>query len=189
MLSINKTKKGQGIGGTFNGPSIKDVLDDTMLNKLEAILPPSEVIDVAINYLRNLREVHRICLAKEIDFDYQLILDDYERNFDYLYDNFGLNMTMKVHVIVHHFSQYFALTNKTMRETNGEFVETLHSSLRIHEESHGYKVVRKLGTPNHLKKAKRSLVSFNSTRAGFSPARDLTLRRKSSPRPPSSPLC
>jgi hypothetical protein len=85
--------------------------------------------------------------------------------------------------------KYFALTNKTMRETNGEFVETLHISLRIHEESHGYKLVRKLGTPNHLKKAKRSLVSFNSTRAGFSPARDLTLRRKSSPRPPSSPIC
>ena len=70
-----------------------------------------------------------------------------------------------------------------MRETNGEFVETLHSSLRIHEESHGFKVVRKMGTPSHLQKAKRSLVSFNSTRAGFSPARDLTLRRKSSPHP------
>ena len=159
-----------------------------MLNKLEATLPPSEVIDIVINYFRNLREIHKVCLEKELDYDYQLILDENERNFDYLYDNFGLNETMKVHVIKDHFSQYFELTNKTMRDTNGEFVETLHSSLRIHEESHGYKVVRKLGTPNHLKKAKRSLVSFNSTRAGFSPARDLTLRRKSSPRPPSNPL-
>ena len=75
-----------------------------------------------------------------------------------------------------------------MRETNGEFVETLHSSLRIHEESHGFKVVKKLGTPTHLKKAKRSLMSLKSTKAGFSPARDLTLRRQSSPHPPSSPL-
>ena len=132
-----------------------------MLNKLEAILPPS--CDVAINYLRNLREIHRVCLEKQIDPDYQLIIDDFERNFDFLYDNFELNMTMKVHVILHHFSQYFALTNTTMRETNGEFVETQHSSLRIHEESHGFKVVRKLGTPSHLQKAKRSLVSFNST--------------------------
>ena len=103
-----------------------------------------------------------------------------------MYDNFGLNMTMKVHVILHHFSQYFALTNTTMRETNGEFVETLHSSLRIHEESHGFKVIRKLGTPSHLQKAKRSLVPFNSTRAGFLPAKDLTLRRKSSPHPASN---
>ena len=33
----------------------------------------------------------------------------------------------------------------TMRDTNGEFVETLHSTLRLHEEHHGFKVVRKLG--------------------------------------------
>ena len=78
-------------------------------------------------------------------------------------------MTLKVLVILHHFSQYFELTNTTMRDTNGEYVETLQSSLRIHEENHGYKVVRKLGTPTHLQKAKRSLVSFNSKRAGFSP--------------------
>ena len=154
-----------------------------MINKLEAILPPSNDVAVAMNYLRNLREIHRVCLEKSIDPDYQLILNDFERNFDYLYDNIDLNMTLKVHVILHHFSQYFDITNSTMRDTNGEFVETLHSSLRIHEENHGYKVVRKLGTQVHLKKAKNSLTSFNSKRAGFSPAHDLTLRKKSSPRP------
>ena len=63
--------------------------------------------------------------------------------------------------------------------TNGEFVETLHSTLRIHEENHGYKTVRKLGTKSHLKKAHDSLVSFNSLKAGFSPARDLVLRKSS----------
>ena len=63
-----------------------------------------------------------------------------------------------------------------MRNTNGEFVETLHSSLRIHEENHGFKVVRKLGSATHLRKAKQSLVIFNSKKAGFSPPKDLTLR-------------
>ena len=51
-------------------------------------------------------------------------------------------MTLKVLVILHHFSQYFELTNTTMRDTNVEYVETLQSSLHIHEENHGYKVVR-----------------------------------------------
>ena len=177
------TKKGQGIGGTFNGPSIKDILQESMLNKLEAILPSSKDVGVAINYLRNLRELHRVCLENEIDPDYKLILDDFENNFNHLYENIELNMTLKVHVILHHFTQYFELTNSTMKDTNGEFVETLHSSLRIHEEKHGFKIVRKLGTTTHLKKSKSSLVSFNSKRAGFSPAWDLTLRKKSSPRP------
>ena len=120
---------------------------------------------------------------------YQLILNDFERNFDYLYENIELNMTLKVHVILHHISQYFDMTNTTMRDTNGEFVETLHSSLHIHEENHGYKSVRKLGSQTHLKKAKSSLTTFNSKRAGFSPGRDLNSRKKSSPHPSSiSPL-
>ena len=65
-------------------------------------------------------------------------------------------MTLKFHVILHQFTQYFELTNSTMKDTNGEFVETLHSSLRIHEEKHGFKIVRKLGTATHFKKSKNS---------------------------------
>ena len=98
-----------------------------------------------------------MCLEKEIDQDYQLILNDFERNFDYLYENIELNMTLKVLVIL--------------------------------SENHGYKVVRKLGSQTHLKKSKKSLITFNSKRAGFSPASDLTLRKTPSPYPSySSPL-
>ncbi len=74
------------------------------------------------------------------------------------------------------------MTNTTTRDTNGEFVETLHSTLRLHEEHHGFKVVRRLGSKIHLKKALSSHVSHKSLRAGFSPARDLMLRTQS-PRP------
>ena len=66
-----------------------------------------------------------------------------------------------------------------MRDTNGEFVENLHSSLRTHEENHGYKVVRRLGTPSHLKLAHESLVTFNSLKAGHSPAHELMIRKSS----------
>ena len=75
------TKKGQGIRDTFNGPSIKEILEEGMINKLEAILPPSNDVAVAMSYLRNLREIHRVCLEKDIDPDYQLIFDYFERNF------------------------------------------------------------------------------------------------------------
>ena len=88
-------------------------------------------------------------------------------------------MTLKIHVILHHIDQYFQLTNTTMRDTNGEFVENLHSSLRTHEENHGYKVVRRLGTSSHLKLAHESLVTFNSLKAGHSPAHELMLRKSS----------
>ena len=92
---------------------VENLLQESMLNKLEAIFPSSKDVGVAINYLRNLRELHRVCLENEIDPDYKLILDDFENNFNHLYENIELNMTLKVHVILHHFTQYFELTNST----------------------------------------------------------------------------
>ena len=65
--------------------------------------------------------------------------------------------------------------------------ETLHSTLRIDEENHGFKIVRKLGSPAHLKRALSSHVSHNSLRAGFSPARELCLRTPSPHHSNSSP--
>ena len=171
------TKKGQGIGGTFNGPSIKDILKEKNLNHLGSLLPPE--CETAIDYMKNLREIHRICLAKNVDPDSQLILSEYERNFDILYKEKLLNMTLKNHVISHHIQQYFDLTNTTMKDTNGEFVETLHSTLRKHEENHGFKVVRRLGSPSHLKNSLASHVSHNSLRAGFVPSRDFGIRTPS----------
>ena len=78
-----------------------------------------------------------------------------------MYNEQGLNMPLKVHVIIHHFKEFFELTGITMQDINGEYVETLHSSLRVHEETHGYKVKREMGNPVHLNKAKKSLTSFN----------------------------
>ena len=64
-----------------------------------------------------------------------------------------------------------------MKLTNGEFVETCHSSLRQSEERHGFGVKKKLGTPMHMQKSWQSLVLYNSKRAGhITPIR---LRKKS----------
>ena len=47
FYSENKmTKKGQGIGGTFNGPSIKDILKDT-INSIFIILTWSSILSLA----------------------------------------------------------------------------------------------------------------------------------------------
>ena len=58
------------------------------------------------------------------------------------------------------------MTGVTMKDTNEEFVETVHSSLRKYKET-GFKIVRKKGTPQHVTQAKRSQTRYNSRRAGF----------------------
>ena len=74
-----------------------------------------------------------------------------------------------------------SLTGKTMKYTNGEFVETVHSTLRKFEEVHGKKIVRKMGTPIHVQRSLETISTFNSARAGFTPPSLMTIR-KSTPR-------
>ena len=182
----NISKSGQGPGGQLNGPSIKTILKETNLNELESLLP--EEAEHFISYMRSIRELHRICIADELDPDFNLVIQNVQENFDYLYENFGLNMTLKTHVILHHYGFYFSITGKTLKDTNGEYVEALHNTLRIHEDVHRYKVVRKIGTEGHIKKSHKSLSTLNVRMAGFSPSENFTLRRSSPHSPAQSPL-
>ena len=61
---LNKT--GEMPGGKFNGPSIKHILLEDMLIDLENILPTSEIAQDFTNHLRDIRELHKMCVAKEL---------------------------------------------------------------------------------------------------------------------------
>ena len=117
------SKTGEGPGDKINGPYIKFILKDEILNELEQIIPESS--SAFFNYFRSIKHLHMVCTARELH-DYDLILHDFELNFQYLYANFGLNMTLKVHIIVHHYTDYFDLT----RQTNGEFLESCYYFLK-----------------------------------------------------------
>ena len=81
-------------------------------------------------------------------------------------EHINLSMTLNIHVILSHYQYYFEKSGKTFRHTNGEFPEGVHSTLRRHEETHNFKVVKKIGTPNHVRKTKDSLVMYNSKKVG-----------------------
>ena len=137
-----------------------------------------------INYLRSLRNLHQLCVAETLG-DFQSIIFDFKTNFDFLYEEFNLPMTLKIHVIIHHYSEYFQWTGKTMKYTNAEFTETAHSTFKMSERIHKFKVSRQIGTPIHQELALKSLVWHNSKRAGFVSPAEFRLRTSS---PRSSPL-
>ena len=51
---------------------------------------------------KKLHQLHYLCTQNELG-DYQLILHDFRTNFNYLYDEFRLPMTLKIHVIYDHY--------------------------------------------------------------------------------------
>jgi hypothetical protein len=59
------SKSGNGIGGTLNGPFIKDILKETNLTDLMETLP-SEA-SAFVTFLRSIREVHVLCTEDSLD--------------------------------------------------------------------------------------------------------------------------
>ena len=90
-------------------------------------------------------------------------------------------MTLKIHVIYHHYRDYFDWTGKTLKYNNGEFCESTHSTLRKEEGVSNFKVTKAIGTPIHQQKSLQSLVWHNSKKAGQTPSCQMRLRF-SSPR-------
>ena len=135
---------------------------------------------------QNSREVHRVCMAKKLNLlEAENAITNFTNQFYNLFMDYNLSMTLKTHIVIHHYMYYFKETGKTMRLTSGEHTESCHSTLRKSEEQHNFNCKRKLGSPMHQQKSWQSLTLFNSKRAGQ--VTPLRLKKKSSsPSPHSS---
>ena len=124
---LNKT--GEGPGGKFNGPSLKLVLKN--LKNLGDILPIEGF--PFIEYLQCIKEVHNMCIAEVFDDNSEILINEFKCKFEKLYTDFKLPMTLKIHVIVDHYSDYFKETGKNFRTTNGEHHESIHHNIKVFE--------------------------------------------------------
>ena len=172
-------------------PTIKIVFT-TFINCYLAL---SIIIMIMITYrfnqsckFKTIRDLHKTCTAKILDTtETQRVIDSFTNQFYHLFMEYNLSMTLKVHIIIHHYQYFFEKSGKTMKMTNGEFVETCHYSLKQSEDIHGLKVKKKLGTPMHMQKSWQSIVLYNSKRAGHVTPLRLKKKSSSSRTPKTSP--
>ena len=111
-LSLKRSR--QGPGSQFNGPTLKTILQEDSLKMLYSILPVNGY--ALISYFRSLKEVHRICLAQEIDPEYRKIITDFENIFNLMYDTSQLNMTLKIHFVIHHYTDYIEQMESSVKQ-------------------------------------------------------------------------
>ena len=52
-------------------------------------------------HLKNSHDENEYPCDDDLDPDFSLVIQNVQENFDYLYEHFGLNMTLKIHVILH----------------------------------------------------------------------------------------
>ena len=113
--------------------------------------------------------------------------------FENVHQLFGISETLKIHVISHHYSDYFKMTGKTFRETNGEHHEALHHTLKTMERNKNLYMNKNHGGVVHQQKSHQSISIRNVLSAGFTPKAKLRIRKsrassESSNSPRSSPM-
>ena len=145
------------------------MLTEELLIDLQSRLQPVDamVASGVTKYLRSLRELYRICVAKELDSNFVEYIDEYRFRFIALFLEIRLPWTLKQHIILEHLGEYFSDHNITLRATSGEYIESVHSSLRRLEELHGLHTETRIGTKAHQKRLLKSSCLFNFKNEGF----------------------
>ena len=68
-----------------------------------------------------------------------------------------MNMTLKIHVIIHHYADFFNMKKTNMKNTNGDHHEALHHTLK---EQKGF-FIRKKKPRQYNSHAEEPQVYFN----------------------------
>ena len=120
-----------------------------------------------------------MCTADKLSEDYCQILKDFKDSFEICYELFDMNMTLKIHIIIDHYEDFFRMTGKTMKNINGEHHEAIHHLIKDFERKRGFYMRKSLGGLIHMQKSLQSISTFNCLRLGFAKKSDLRIRKSS----------
>ena len=141
----------------FQGPQCVKILNN--LDLLRLYLP--EDLHSYVDALESIKIIYKIATAKEVDPDHRNIIEKFEQ-WKVLMDEHGETMPLKVHIIVHHLSDYFDEAGKTLRTTSDQFVEAAHHKVKHFIDSHpNYNHVDK-STDEYGQAALAGVTHFNS---------------------------
>ena len=157
--------KGSGPGKTLNGPTLKRIMENKkgILDDLERVLSAGKPeFQLFVQHLSNLGQLNRAVNMKNLDIGLvKTLISDIEFVFKQLQQHFDISMPLKMHIIVHHYRDYFEQSGETLLKYTDEFTESMHSQLRQFEESHHYKNL-KFECESHAEVQNKSIVHINS---------------------------
>ena len=108
-----------------------------------------------------------MCISEKFDENNQVLIDEFNYKFDTPQDQFKMNMTLKIHVIINNYGDYSKETGKNFRFTNGEHHEAIHHTIKVFEAKKGFNQKKNLGSLIHQAKCLQSIVPFNVLHAGY----------------------
>ena len=90
--------------------------------------------------LRNINFLHTLVNSHTLQLEtIRSVIKQIRKTFLKLHTLFGLNESLKLHVIFAHYVEYFEKTGHTLLRYSDEVTEAVHSQLRMFEERHKLK--------------------------------------------------
>ena len=80
------------------------------------------------------------------------IIKNLDRIFQELQEKFNVSMPLKMHVILHHYQDFFDLSGETLLSYSDEITEAMHSQIRLFEDAHRY-INNQKGSSSHANAA------------------------------------
>ena len=119
-----------------------------------------------VEHLHNLGQLNILVNMKELHLDLiDSAIKEIGRVFKLLQEHFQMSMTLKMHIILHHYLDHFEVTGETLLRYTDEAVEAMHSQIKQFEERHHYKN-HKYGSCSKAHSQHKSTVHINSLNLG-----------------------
>ena len=114
-------------------------------------------------------------MKDELDMSaaYKENIDQFEMHGKFLNEVFGLDQTLKMHVIKYHYVTYFKMMGQTLREVSDKYHEGIHYTQKNHEIKHSLKKKKVLGSASQINRSQSSTVQCNVLHAGFAKSSNL----------------
>ena len=143
--------------GAFVGNDCMKMLRNT--DKLQQIADQENVYSVQkyVHILRCLYKVVTSCFGMELDKEYEIHIQEFKD----VYVNLGISITPKVHILVHHVSDFINKHNRSLGWYSEQAIETIHYDfLRNCWEKQGFK--RRLGHSDYATNLTRAVIVYSS---------------------------
>ena len=117
--------------------------------------------------LRQVGIVYQISTARSVVSNHREIIQNFKHTWITLMENFGITMPLKVHIIVDHLSDYFELSNQTLKDTNDQFIEACHAKVKKFFDNHPNYKFKEKNSAAYGEALLAAIVHFNSNNLGF----------------------
>ena len=123
-LKLCNVKKVEYHGGKFEGNSSRALLKKT--DQLEGLCPSNNIVKKFANAFKALNDVVAVCYGYELAADYVAKI----KKFSGAYLELGINITPKVHNLVHHLQEFCALTGRGLGPWSEQASESIHHDFK-----------------------------------------------------------